>query len=95
MPKEVPLFSDPDFKQNPLPIPDYEKCGNLDTPQIEPEDERHLEQFGKLLEEMKNMKTNSVNLNDEERRRNAENMIRKIAGMMDLGSSDDDESIDD
>lgn len=43
------------------------------------------------MEQMKNMKDISGNLSDEVRWKNAEDMIWKIASMMDLGSSDSDE----
>lgn len=45
-----------------------------------------------LIEQIKNVKESNKNLTDEDRRKNAENIMMKLAAMMDLGSDDEDEA---
>ena len=45
-----------------------------------------------LMSEMRNMQMMSKNLTDEQRRKNAEEMMMKLAAMMDIGDSDGDHS---
>ena len=42
------------------------------------------------MEEIQNVKEVNKNLNDAERRQNAEKIMMKLAAMMDLGDEDDD-----
>ena len=51
---------------------------------LEKEDEETENMF-KLIEEIKNARETNKNLDDEERRANAEQIMNKLAKMMDLG----------
>lgn len=71
-PKTV-LYEDPDGITPSLPIPDYEKTDTppcFDTSEIS-----HLEDLGKLMEQMKRMKESQSTSTDEDRRKNAEDLI--------------------
>ena len=43
------------------------------------------------MEEIKNARETNKNLNDEERRKNAERIMNKLASMMDLGEDGEGE----
>ena len=47
-----------------------------------------------LMEEIKNAREVNQGLSDEERRKNAEKIMMKLANMMDLGSDGEDEERD-
>ena len=45
----------------------------------------------RLMKEIKNAKYNSKNLSDDERRQNAENIMNKLASLMEDDEYDDEE----
>jgi len=55
-------------------------------------DEEETESMISLMTEMRNMQMMSKNLTDEQRRKNAEEMMMKLAAMIDIGDSDGDHS---
>lgn len=93
--KPGPVFLDP---LNPLlPIPDYAKSDIPPANEFENE-ERNLEELGQLMAQMKDLKDNIKNMSIDQRRTNAEEMIKKIAGFMNISdeifSSDEEDNID-
>uniref|UniRef100_A0A7S3NB61 Uncharacterized protein n=1 Tax=Euplotes harpa TaxID=151035 RepID=A0A7S3NB61_9SPIT len=70
-----------------LPIPDYAKTAHGTSPNDFEKEERNLEELGSLMTQIKNLKENIQDMSMEDRRKNAEQMIMKIAGFMNL---DDD-----
>lgn len=48
-----------------------------------------------IMQEIKDARTNGTNLTDDERRNNAENIMVKLAKMMDLGETFDGEDYGD
>uniref|UniRef100_A0A7S3NUR2 Uncharacterized protein n=1 Tax=Euplotes crassus TaxID=5936 RepID=A0A7S3NUR2_EUPCR len=84
---KTPVYSDP---LNPLlPIPDYAKTCHETNPNNFEEEERNLDELGSLMAQVKTLKESVKGMTLEERRENAENMIKKIAGFMDLGDDED------
>jgi len=65
----------------------------MEPPPEDPVDavEEEAESMLKLVEEIKNVRETNKHLNDEERRQNAENIMMKLAAMMDLGSDGEEE----
>lgn len=53
-------------------------------------DEQDSESMISLMTEMRDLQLNSKNLSDEQRRKGAEDMMMKLAAMMEMGDSDDD-----
>ena len=53
--------------------------------------EEEAESMLKLMEDIKNVREQNKHLGDEERRQNAENIMMKLAAMMDLGSDGEEE----
>jgi len=72
-----------------LSIPDYSKTAHGTEPNDFEKDERNLEELGSLMVQMKSLKENIKGMDMEQRHNNAVNMIKKIAGFMDLGDEDD------
>jgi hypothetical protein len=94
--KPTPVYLDP---LNPLlPIPDYSQTFQEAPPNDFEKDERDLEELGSLMVEIRNLKDKLKGMTMDERRSNAEDMIRKIAGFMDLEDEEDlfdsDEDVD-
>ena len=70
----TPVYLDP---LNPvLPIPDYSKTAHGTEPNDFEKEERNLEELGSLMSQMKNLKDSVANMTMEERRSNAEDMIK-------------------
>lgn len=72
-----------------LPIPDYSQTAHGTEKNDFEKEERNLEELGTLMVQMRNLKDKVQNMSIEQRRANAEEMIKKIAGFMDLGDEDD------
>ena len=79
---------EPVTESKPNQVPEYSHLPDHDL--LDDEDFETDNLFA-LMSQIKNCKENNKNLSDEERRQNAEEIMNKLAGMMDLGSDDDDE----
>lgn len=84
--KKTVLYEDKEGGLKPsLPIPDYEQS-DIPPPMTEGQ-ENHLEELGQMMDQIKQMKVMGSSMSDQDRRQQAEDMIKKISGIMDL---DDD-----
>ena len=83
----------PEKKKTNIAENEIPKYSSLPGHNIEEEDLESDNLFG-LMEQIKGCREQNKNMNDEQRRQNAEEIMSKLAGMMDLGSDGEDEHRD-